>query len=76
MIFFLIMEHKRMEWKWEMTFVSAVLQLQAGTATMRKVKMGNTRRKYALYKYALQFQKYMIKNDSASLKWLVCQSET
>ncbi len=68
MIFFPIMEHKRMEWKWEMTFVSAVLQLQAGTAKMRKVKMGNTRRKYALYKYALQFQKYMIKKWQCLIK--------
>ncbi len=76
MIFFLSMEQKRMECKWEMTFVSAVLQLQAGTAIMRKVKMGNNRWKYTPYTYALQFQKYMTKKYCASLKWLLCQSET
>lgn len=65
-----------MECKYEITFVSAILQLLAGTATMRKVKMGNNRRKYTMQTYALQFQKYMTKKYCALLKWLLCQSET
>lgn len=71
------MEQKCIECKLEMTFVSAVLQLQAGTATTRKGKMANNRWKHTLDPYVLQFQKCATgkKIYCASLKWLLCQSE-